>query len=1218
MAFVADGLASWLVGQLADAGRRRLATWVLGSDQERELRRAGSAALLLAAGELRPEGGERAEELAMVLSQVFSAPVPDASVRAQATLLEAIQAGIVRQLSVLDDAGITGTGRSSAELLGLSAETLAEKLTGHLVREIVVRGSRGGPLEPLAAQLNHDAIHLQGRRLEGRVGRLAASTNEWITRLEGDNAGEPSVAKELPAEASDCTVVALDIVGYGTRSHPDQRQAQAAMDELLGQALTRAGIEPSDYERSDRGDGILVLLNTKIPHVKVLTNLIPSLAEALDHQNQVLRSRIRLRAVVDTAKIFRDAHGYVGKDLNTVFRLLDSAFLRDYLARTSADLVLLTSDRIHSEAIEQGYVGLHAGTFRHIYIADKGIRAPAWAYVPEPHQESLPQDPSELPAEIPYFSGRSGELDHLMGLLDQAHGGGPSTVVLQGLGGVGKTTLAITAAHRLASRFPDGQLFVNLHGTTAGHSPASPLDALSQLLRGLGDDLREIPPSVDEAAARFQSLLAGQRILLVLDNAASAAQVRPLIPDSPTCAALITSRRSLRNLESVAHLDLDILAPESAIRLFRGVVGDERVDSEPQAAEELAELCGYLPLALRIAGAHLAGHPKWPLSRLAESLADERARLSNLTANHFSVRSSLQISYQALKNSDNDRDRTAARLFRFTGLYAALDVEARTAAALLDTSPAEADAALKRLADINVLMEMPTAGRYRMHDLVRLLAREASAEDEEEPERNAALRRLIEYYLMTVQRASRLLHSDRREEGRGAFSTLVPPMSTRAEALAWFDAEQANLTGALEQAVAVNLSASVPNIADCMFVYYKARKHWAPAALVQELALTAARENSDRQAEAKILINLGEGCSGLDRLDDALMFLEQGIALCRDVGDHRGERLGLTALGRAYRQRGDLAASTTCLQQGLLVARAIGDRSGEGQVLADLGGICAAQGRFAEAAEHYQSAIIVARQAGDRGNLATSLMGLGDAARGSGQLRESIEFLKQSLAIYAEDGYGNDRAAVCASLASSYRIKGNYSKALEYYQQSLRIARNLGDEQGQVCALVGLGEIYTHTNEYKLAVGHLTRAVELAPDLTDPRTEADVYMSLAVAYRHLGDLEAALYCCQRGLHATQGIGDRQREAACLISLASMYHEFGRLDESISCYEYGLGVFRDLGDRSGEAAALERLAEVQRALGRFADAIACVDRSHVLRDLVRLQHDGIESPGEPVP
>jgi transcriptional regulator with XRE-family HTH domain len=417
--------------------------------------------------------------------------------------------------------------------------------------------------------------------------------------------------------------------------------------------------------------------------------------------------------------------------------------------------------------------------------------------------------PSLLPLAVPDFTGREAEVAHVHGLLTAGGDQGPDAIVISavaGKPGIGKTTLAVQVAHRLrtAGSFPGGQLYVNLQG--AQTQPKNPGDVLARFLRALGMDGTSIPDDLEERAEHYRTLLADRQMLVVLDNAANEAQVRPLLPGSPTCGVLVTSRRRLSGLEGARLLDLDVLPTAAAAELLARVAGPDRVAAEPAAAAAIVSSCGRLPLAIRIAGARLAARPGWSLVRLAERLADEHRRLDELAAGDLEVRASIALSYRALPGLER-------RVFRRLGLLEAPDFTAWVPAALLDLPPAQGEELLDRLADAQLLeiAGEDAAGqlRYRFHDLLRVYARERALADEQPADRTAALARALGGWLALAETIDRRLPSPSFGVAHGATVRWPSPRTKvgaengaplAADPLAWFEAERVALVTAVDQA----------------------------------------------------------------------------------------------------------------------------------------------------------------------------------------------------------------------------------------------------------------------------------------------------------------------------------------------------------------------------------------------------------------------------------
>jgi DNA-binding SARP family transcriptional activator len=419
-----------------------------------------------------------------------------------------------------------------------------------------------------------------------------------------------------------------------------------------------------------------------------------------------------------------------------------------------------------------------------------------------PVQASQPV-PRELPSPVAGFTGRARELQRLGRLLDlTATAAGRPVVIsaIDGMGGIGKSALAIQAAHQLTDRFPDGQLYVNLHGATPGQPPRTPISALGQLLQWLGLDPAAIPAEAEEAAVRWRSLAAQRRLLILLDNAHSAAQVRPLLPGSPTCAVLVTSRQVLGSLEGAHLVHLDLLPYQQALALLGRLIGRRRVAAEPAAAEEVVRLCGRLPLAVRIAGARLVDRPTWPVRELAGRLTDATRRLEELTAEGLAVRAAFDVSLQALRYGSDGIDRAAAAAFGLLSLPDGPDLGVAAAARLLDQPEPTTQALLERLVDAH-LLQTPQPGRYQFHDLVRLHARQHATHQQPEQERLDALTRLFGFYTATAWRTLALIRprDHRLATTDPRWSDGAPPFAGVLAALGWLEAERANLLSAITQ-----------------------------------------------------------------------------------------------------------------------------------------------------------------------------------------------------------------------------------------------------------------------------------------------------------------------------------------------------------------------------------------------------------------------------------
>lgn len=624
------------------------------------------------------------------------------------------------------------------------------------------------------------------------------------------------------------------------------------------------------------------------------------------------------------------------------------------------------------------------------------------------HQQVLHADPAldppaarapcTLPYDLPDFAGRAADLGRL-------RTGGAAVVItaIDGMAGIGKTALAVHAAHRLGPDYPDGQLFCDLHAHTPGARPVEPEAALERLLRMLGVPLESVPDGLDERAARWRAELAGRRVLVVLDNASSAAQVRPLLPGAPGCLVLVTSRRRLGVVEGATVLSLDVLPPTEARELFGAVAGRDRVAAEPAATAEVIELCGHLPLALRIAATRLAHRPQWTVAALAGRLRAESGRLATLTLGDRGVASAFALSYAQLEPA-------AQRLFRLLGLHPGADFDSWSAAALAACAPAQAEELLEALVDAH-LLRSATAGRYTFHDLLREYARRLAADEGDRP-----ARRLHDFYLATATAATDLIA---REARRFEPVLLEPPrhrpvLSDPDSALSWLTAEHATL-------VAVTAATEDWQLACVLRAFFELRGHFADWRATHERALRhaagdphavallrfnlgglamwtgllaesiehlrlAAGYGGDRQLLATTLTSLGmvEHLAGRDT--DAARDLRRALAL--DQSNPRTTALGWNNLALAEGRLGRATAALAHHRQALELARRIDSASALRGILLGLGETSLRLGR--PAAEPFRQALELARAGRSRMQEALALDGLAHATGDRTRWQEAL------------------------------------------------------------------------------------------------------------------------------------------------------------------------------------------------------------------------------------
>jgi tetratricopeptide (TPR) repeat protein/transcriptional regulator with XRE-family HTH domain len=678
-------------------------------------------------------------------------------------------------------------------------------------------------------------------------------------------------------------------------------------------------------------------------------------------------------------------------------------------------------------------VALHERARMEIYGADRSRRH---TYVLKPGLAA----PHQLPPNIAHFTGRAVELSRLRALVAQRRPRTVVTLVIAGAPGMGKTALAVHLAHELAPDFPDAQLYVNLHG----YEPAQrlgPSQVLDRFLRALSGRAEVLPADLEEQAASFRGLLVGRRALLVLDNASSPEQVRPLIPATPSCV-LITSRDLLAGMvatEGAQLLPLDVLAPGEALELLGRSAGAKRVKAEPDAAAEVVRLCGYLPLAVRIAGARLATRPAMRVATLVERLADERSRLTELSAGDVGVRASFAFSYQALSPGP-------ARMFRRLGLVPGPDFACGVAAALTGQSAQAAESDLEALVDTHLLDIAPAPGRYRLHDLLRLYAREQAQAEETAQDRQDARRRMIEWYLDTADAAEQLLIPGRRRlpyEPTGRWGK--PAFDTLGQALAWFELERASLVAVINEAAACGLHSFVWQLSDALLSFFLLRSHWGDWQATHRAGLAAAQEAGERLAEAWMMVSLGQCCRILRQFDQAADLNRRGLKIFGELGNADGQARALTNLGRDYVKLRRFSEAVDCLRQSLVTLRETDYPHRRGVALHYLGEAYRELHRFEEAVDCYQRSLAIRRALGNRWDEGGNLCDLGQAYRELQRFEEAADSLRESLAIAREvgDRWGEGRSLELLGLVveRTYGIQA----ALGYWREALAIFSELGD-----------------------------------------------------------------------------------------------------------------------------------------------------------------------------
>ncbi|MDQ0910847.1 DNA-binding SARP family transcriptional activator [Streptomyces canus] len=785
--------------------------------------------------------------------------------------------------------------------------------------------------------------------------------------------------------------------------------------------------------------------------------------------------------------------------------------------------------------------------------------------------------PAELPHDTPGFAGRGSELARLHALLPIDRGPA-NTVVISAIGGaagIGKTALAVHWAHQVRDRFPDGQLYVNLHGFDHDRRPLEPREALELLLTGLGLAASEIPPDHEAQARVLRTLLAGRRVLVLLDNAASADQVRPLLPAGPTCCVLVTSRNRLGDLvaRDGAHaLPLDLLQPDAARALLSRTLGAHRVDEDKPAVDELIRLCGSLPLALRVAAARLAGDPALRTADLVAEMT-EGNRLDALEPDGdvgSPLRTAFSVSYGALAPG-------ARRLFRLLGLFPGADFTAEAAAAFLDTPLSRARRLLGALAAAH-LIEPVTAGRYRFHDLLREYAGERALAEETAPEREAALERVLLWYL----------HAVRATAGTGLFPELPadlrpgehPGVPPAAEPGRWLDAERANLLAVIDHAgrhgprpVAWCLASALFN----QFWIHLSRNTWQTIA---QAALEAAEADGDLFGQSAMHSSLSATRWDRGHIRQAMEHATRALDISRELGWVAGEAsaLGLRAFSKWSMSR--LSSAYDDLTTGLRLFHAVGNPHFQGFGLVGLGMVCRELGRLREAAGHLESALGLDEER-TRWDDGPAIQVLGGVYWELGRLTDGLDLLGPAVVSDKRAGYRDGRMMMLNCLAKISVELGRHEEGLEQAERTLAMVGDTKRYWIMPGILNTVAAAHRGLARPDRALRADQEALALAREAAFNRGEADTLVSLAVTHQHLGRHDKARAHAEQALRLARDHSFRVVEGQALTALSRTAEAERDSATAAELAEQALTIHRETGHRLGEARTLMALARLHR-------------------------------------
>ncbi|HEX4701935.1 MAG TPA: tetratricopeptide repeat protein [Pseudonocardiaceae bacterium] len=772
--------------------------------------------------------------------------------------------------------------------------------------------------------------------------------------------------------------------------------------------------------------------------------------------------------------------------------------------------------------------------------------------------------------DIPTFTGRHTELRGLLDAVASTVDGSVRAIAIHavdGMAGVGKTAFGIHAAHHLADRFPDGNLFVELHGHTPGHAPVPPGEALGSLLLAAGMNPKAIPPKLDDRARLWRQHMAGKKILLVLDDAADHDQLRPLLPGTAGSLVLITSRRRLAALDGVRPLSLDVLPQAQAVHMLLRLADLDADRHDDAAVADIVEACGHLPLALALAGARLRSHPQWSARYLAYLLAHARDRLDHLRAGDRSVTAAFELSYQSLPVAQQ-------WMFRLLGVHPGPEVDVFAVAALTNTSLREARQNLEAL-HADHLVQETAPGRYQPHDLLRAYAN-TLADDLDTKDKHDALDRVLNYYLHTAATASEQLPAYRTSTmpGTTAAPTDTPRMATETDVHAWFTAELATLTACVNQ----NRQWAV-RIAAVLQPFLRVHGHTEQAVRIHKAAITAATDEHDHVGLANALTDLGITQRLRGEYEAATRSLTRANDLNTELNDRLGQAGTLAELGRVQYAQGEYETATRTLADAHELFATLDDRLGQAHTLTDLGRVQHARTEFDDATHTLTHAYDMFLALGHRLGQAHTLNDLGcvQCARNEYDLAAETHHRAHELYVALGDRLG--QAHTLNDLGRMRYGRGEYEAAVQTLIRAHKLYSELGDRLGQANSLNSLGEVQCAQGEYEAAEHALTQARDLSIELGDRLGQANSLNTLGEVQCAQGEREAAEETLTRAHTLYTELGNRRGQADALNTLGHMRCTQGEYEAAIHTLTEARTLYTELGVRDGEAGTLNNLGDV---------------------------------------
>lgn len=767
---------------------------------------------------------------------------------------------------------------------------------------------------------------------------------------------------------------------------------------------------------------------------------------------------------------------------------------------------------------------------------------------------------NSLPFDLRFVAGRRNEVEELTAAVLSSGGAasstaGPATVLaIDGMPGVGKTALSVHLAHLLASQYPDGHFFLDLRTYDDARRPTLDASAaLDRLLRMLGVPHRRIPTSIDERAALWRTELAGRRVLLVLDDAASHNQVRPLLPGAPGCLTILTSRHRLAGLDDVRSWSLDVLLPGDAARLFAHIVGPGRPMNDHDI-DTVVRICGYLPMAIQLVANRFRHRPSWSVADLIRKLTQDNQRLAEIRAENREITAAFEGSFREL-------DPDLQRAFRLLGLHPGPDLTSDVAAAAIGADRISAARALEDLQDRHLIDET-VPGRFRFHDLIRDYARHRAKFDDTETDHQLAIQRIIDYFLHTAERADRILYPHRNRIGsEPPGKTTMPPFRDLGKARNWLESELPNLLAIANRAAPHSWWTHAARLSPVLAEHLESGGHWEIAAPLHERAVAVWRESKDQAKMAETLANLSLVRFRRGEYVAAAECASESLETYHSLGNRLREAAVQDHLSLIHWQQARLEQAIACSHRALTIYRSLADQQGQARCLDHTAIFLDHLGRYRDAIGARRKALAIYSGIGDPYGQRMALNNMGHLQVLLGQLDTALECFQQA----AEGpGLGRQHRAIWQNnMADVHRLTGRHDEALAGYRTALHAFRDIGDRRSEIETLIGIASTFTAMGQFDEALAHAERGIALAREIGERYEETRALRCVGEGLLHSGRHTAAMEYLRRSLGLANDLGVPFERAKALAGMGSAYLGTGDKSEAKKYWKHALRIYRQL-------------------------------------------------------